>query len=252
MPKSTEKKLSKKAPTKTVAKIKRPSRVMLKKADAKETVGTPVKLPDIKSPVLGVDGKQKGTMQLPKEFFAAKINKQLLAQAIRVYLTNQRQGNAATKTRSHVEGSTRKIYRQKGTGRARHGGIRSPIFVGGGIVFGPSPRDYHLDMPKKMKRRALAGALTSQFNDQIITIVDGLDTIELKTKIMAKTLMTLGALYRTLLVTPGKTAIVRAVRNISYVDTLPVGNISAYTVLHHKRIIFMKQAVLELSKTFAF
>ncbi len=223
-----------------------------KKTPVKPVVKKPIeKQSDLHASVIGIDGKSKGTMLLPREFFAAKINAQLLAQATRVYLANQRQGNASTKTRSQVEGSTRKIYRQKGTGRARHGGIRSPIFVGGGIVFGPLPRDFHLELPKKMKRRALASALTSQFNDNNITISDGLDTLELKTKIMAKTLLMLGAQNRTLLITPGKTNIVRAVRNISSVDTLPVGNLSAYLVLQHKKIIFMKQAVAELSQTFS-
>ena len=101
--------------------------------------------------VVGIDGKISGKIALPGEIFGEKVNKALLAQAVRVYLANQRQGNASTKTRGEVEGSTRKIYRQKGTGRARHGSVRAPIFVKGGIVFGPKPRDFSLDMPKKKK-----------------------------------------------------------------------------------------------------
>src|SRR5207248_616028 len=98
--------------------------------------------------------KASGKVSLPKEIFAETVNKKLLAQAVRVYLANKRQGNASTKTRGEVEGSTRKIYRQKGTGNARHGSIRAPIFVKGGIVHGPRPRDFSLGLSKKMRRKA--------------------------------------------------------------------------------------------------
>ncbi len=91
---------------------------------------------DLSVSVIGVDGKAAGKLTLPQAF-SATVNKQLLAQAVRVYLANQREGSAHTKTRGEVEGSTRKVYRQKGTGRARHGAVRAPIFVGGGITFGP-------------------------------------------------------------------------------------------------------------------
>src|SRR3972149_4980450 len=96
----------------------------------------------IRTSVVGLDGKSAGSITLPQALNNAKINRQLMAQAVRVYLANQRVGNASTKTRGEVEGSTRKIYKQKGTGRARHGAIRAPIFVGGGVVFGPQPPEY--------------------------------------------------------------------------------------------------------------
>ena len=92
--------------------------------------------------VVGIDGKVTGKISLPGEIFGEKLNKALLAQVVRVYLANQRQGTASTKTRGEVEGSTAKIYRQKGTGRARHGSKRAPIFVKGGVVFGPKPRRF--------------------------------------------------------------------------------------------------------------
>lgn len=186
-------------------------------------------------------------MTLPKELFAAKINKPLMAQAVRVYLANQRQGTASTKTRGEVEGSTRKIYRQKGTGRARHGAIRAPIFVGGGIAFGPTPRDYHLDFPKKMKRAALSSALTSAFQEGKMIVVDGLSLVA-KTKIMANTLQTVGTKGSTLLVV-GKDAGVtmRAARNIADLDILPAQNLHAYSVISHQKVVCMKEAIGELS-----
>src|SRR6266404_5428662 len=116
--------------------------------------------------VVGIDGKVSGKVSLPGEMFGEKVNKALLAQAVRVYLANQRQGNASTKTRGEVDGSTAKIYRQKGTGRARHGSKRAPIFVKGGIVFGPKPRDFSLSLPQKMKRKALFSALSAKVKDK--------------------------------------------------------------------------------------
>ena len=201
--------------------------------------------------VVGVDGKAKGKMQLPTELFGAKVNKQLLAQSVRVYLANQRAGAASTKTRGEVEGSTRKIYKQKGTGRARHGAIRAPIFVGGGIVFGPKPRDYSLSFPKKMKRAALASALTAQLVDGKVTVVDGLESLPPKTKAMAKTLNTV-AINKPLLLVIGKDApaVVRGTRNIDGVDVLSAQNLYPYAILTHAQIVFMKQAIPILKETF--
>ncbi len=194
--------------------------------------------------VVGVDGKAKGKMTLPKELFGGKVNKQLLAQAVRVYLANQRVGGASTKTRGEVEGSTRKIYRQKGTGRARHGGIRAPIFVGGGIVFGPKPKDFHLQMPSKMKKAALASALVSQLTAGNIIIVDGLEALAPKTKIFADVLHKIGVGKKTLLIVPKDAEnIVRATRNLGNVENIPFQNLHTYAVLAHDKIIFTKNTL---------
>lgn len=200
-----------------------------------------VKKKGLSVPVVGVDGKKAGTVSLPETLFAAKINKPLMAQAVRVYLANQRKGTARTKTRGEVQGSTRKIYRQKGTGRARHGAIRAPIFVGGGIVFGPKPRDYHLDLPKKMKRAAIASALTSARAEGKVTIIAGLADLEPKTKYMVKAL---GASGSILLVVPKEAdTVVRIARNIDGVDIERMQNLHCYSVLTHQKIIFMKEAL---------
>jgi large subunit ribosomal protein L4 len=194
--------------------------------------------------VLDVNGKSKGRMTLAKEVFGEKMNKQLINQAVRVYLANQREGGAATKTRGMVEGSTRKIYKQKGTGRARHGNIRAPIFVGGGITFGPVPHDFSLSMPVRMKRKALACALTSQYTAGNIVIVDGLETLKPKTANMAKALRATAGEYPVLLVAAGDVAtIIRITRNIESVDICSSTAINTYDVLSHKKIVFMKEAV---------
>jgi large subunit ribosomal protein L4 len=196
--------------------------------------------------VVGLDGKVAGTITLPAALFAAKINKQLMAQAVRVYLANQRGGHASTKTRGEVEGSTRKIYKQKGTGKARHGGIRAPIFVGGGIVFGPRPRDYSLDFPQKMKHVALSSALTQQLGNKNIIVVSGVADVK-KTKALASMLTAVGATRKTLFVTPKESAVVvRAARNIEGVDIQPASDINTYTILMHGKVVFMKEAIKEL------
>ncbi|OGG11891.1 50S ribosomal protein L4 [Candidatus Gottesmanbacteria bacterium RBG_13_45_10] len=198
----------------------------------------------LQATVVDVEGKAKGKMTLPKELFAAKVNAQLMAQAVRVYLANQREGGAATKTRGEVEGSTRKIYRQKGTGKARHGAIRAPIFVGGGIVFGPQPHDFSLHMPVTMKRKALASALTSQLASGNVVVVDGMETLEPKTKLIAKTLSTVAKVGSTLLViSPSAPLVARAARNISDVVVIPATSVNTYEVLRHRTIVFMKDAV---------
>lgn len=215
---------------------------------------TPPKSPrSPKSPlsikVVDVEGKPAGTMTLPKELFGVAVNKQLLAQSVRVYLANQRGGNASTKTRGEVEGSTRKIYKQKGTGKARHGGIRAPIFVGGGITFGPKPRDYSLRFPKAMKKAALASALTSQFLDGNTIFVAGLGELKPKTKLMAHALSAVGCGTHSLLVTSDKAdSVVRASRNISGVDSIRATSLNAYVLLSHQKIVFMKEAVKELTQ----
>ena len=122
--------------------------------------------------VYGIDGKEQKTIELPKDVFAATENKSLLAQAVRVYLVNQRQGNVKVKTRSEVIGSTRKIYRQKGTGKARHGAIKAPIFVGGGVAHGPKQKEYNLKFNKKEKKLALYGALSSKLKEKKIFGLD--------------------------------------------------------------------------------
>jgi len=145
--------------------------------------------PKIKGSVFDLTGKKKKTIILPEEIFAASVNQMLLAQAIRVYLTNQRRAWAKAKTRAEVIGSRRKIWRQKGTGRARHGDRYAPIFVGGGVAHGPKGnQNYRLKLTKKMRRAALRSALTVKFQTGKIIFVDGLKEIEPKTKVAAQVL----------------------------------------------------------------
>lgn len=214
-------------------------------------------------PVYSLAGEADGSLDLPKEIFGQKINKQLLAQAMRVYLTNQKIQPGFTKTRGEVAGSTVKIYRQKGTGRARHGSIRAPIFVGGGIVFGPKPRKTRLDLPQKMKKAALVSALSAKTADKQITILSDLEKATGKTKEMASLVNKLFAAGSPLLTAESKQSkaksllivtdgsqhnMVRAVRNIPRVNVLPVNLINAYEILRHKLLLITKGAIEKIAK----
>ncbi len=183
---------------------------------------------------------------MPKEVFGADVNQPLLAQAIRVYVTNKKQYTGSTKTRGEVVGSTAKIFRQKGTGRARHGSIMAPIFVGGGIVFGPKPRKVSLDLPKKMKHSALISALSARALEHKVLVVDGLDKLSGKTKEAVKLLsyVTDQKLKSALIVTNGKTDnVVKAVRNIPGISVLPSNLLNAYSVIRHEFLLVAKDAV---------
>jgi large subunit ribosomal protein L4 len=210
----------------------------------------------IKIDVVDLKGNVVESVAVSGEIFAAKINPTLMTQAVRVYLANQRSGTAHTKSRGEVEGSTRKIYRQKGTGRARHGGIRAPIFVGGGVAFGPKMRDHSLSLPKKMRRAALFSALTTKLQDKELLVLRGLETIEPKTKAMYTTFREVTDMKNSsiLLVIPSDVKasanITRAVRNIEGLTYIAVNQLNTYEVLRAKKLIMMKDAVSGLAESF--
>jgi large subunit ribosomal protein L4 len=195
-------------------------------------------------PVISAGGESNSTVRVDKKMFEAKINEKLISQTIRVYLANQRAGTAQVKTRGKVEGSTRKIYRQKGTGKARHGSIRAPIFVGGGIVFGPVVRDFRLSIPQKMKRLSLAGSLSYQKKQGNVSVVDGLDKLKQKTKIMAKLMDSVAGKNSILFaVDPHTNTCIKAIRNIRNIDIIPAASLNTYEVLKHRKIIFTREGL---------
>lgn len=206
-------------------------------------------------------GKVVGKVTLPKDIFGAKVNQKLMAQAVRVYLTNQRQGTASVKTRGQVVASTRKIWRQKGTGRARHGAKSAPLFVGGGIAHGPKPRDFSLKLSKKMKKKALFSALTGKFNQGLMTVITGLGKIKPKTHEFLKVLENLKLLpsdskgknknLKLLLILPGKVEnLERAARNIGGVKLASANLINTYLILATKRLLVMEESLEFLRQTF--
>jgi large subunit ribosomal protein L4 len=207
--------------------------------------------------VYNLKGVASGRVSLPKEIFGVKINDQLMAQAVRVYLANQRRGTLKTKSRGEVAISTRKIYRQKGTGRARHGAASAPIFVGGGIAFGPKPRDFSMKLNQNMRRVALFSALSTKLKDGEIKIITGLEKIEPKTKKMVNVVKKLELNEKgqqLLLVTPKAGEdfdnVVKAARNIKGVSIVSSNQLNTYEVLANRQILFMKNAVDSLKETF--
>lgn len=202
-------------------------------------------------PVYSLAGRATGTLSLPKEIFGVKVNKKLLSQALRVYMTNQQMLLGSTKTRGEVEGSTAKIYRQKGTGRARHGAVRAPIFVGGGITFGPQSRKVRLELPQRMKKAALLAALSAKMSDQKIVGFSGAEKASGKTKeahdLLGKIAGKDKKVSALIVIGDKSDNVVRAVRNIPQVTALTANLINAYEVLKHDMLILTKDAVDKLS-----
>lgn len=207
------------------------------------------KTSELSIPIFSLAGKMTGTLNLPKEIFGLTVNKKLLSQALRVYMTNQKNLSASTKTRGEVRGTTAKAWKQKGTGRARHGARTAPIFVGGGITFGPRPRNIRLNLPQKMKKVALNHALSSKQKEKQILGVTGLDKVIGKTKEVVKLLKNISERKSVLIVTDQKLdSMVRAVRNIPKVNIMPLNLLNAYEVLKHQKLLLTKETIEALGK----
>ncbi len=201
--------------------------------------------------VFDLNGKVVGTAELPKEIFGVTPNKTLMTQAIRIYLANQRLGNAKTLSRGEVQGGGKKPWKQKGTGRARIGSIRAPHWRGGGVVHGPVPKDYSLEMPKKMKRKALLSALTSKYKDKEVLVLKDLNFKEEKTKEGAKFLKALELNGRILIVTDSVGQKEKLVlRNLPKVDLTSAKELNTYRVFNNKKVLFTKSAVEALPEIF--
>ena len=209
----------------------------------------------LKQSVYDTKGKVVENITLPKEIFDVKVNNNLMSQAVRVFLSNRRKGTVKTKSRGEVNKTTKKVYRQKGTGRARHGAMSAPIYVGGGVAFGPRPRDYSLSLPQKMKRAALFSALTVKVQSGEVKILTGLEKIEPKTKLMADVLKNLSLEEKNkkllLVMADSKTENVRkSARNIKGLSILEANLLNTYQVLDNKGIILMKGAIETIEKSF--
>ncbi len=199
-----------------------------------------------------IKGAEVKSMDLPDTIFNAPAAPSLIAQAVRVYSANQRGGNASTKTRGEVTGSTRKIYRQKGTGRARHGANKAPIFVGGGIVGGPRPKDYSLGISKNMKQKAFFGVLTAKAKNKAIVGLEEKDLTKAgKTKVVFEFLKKLGMDDMKVTVVFAKmenNQFTKAVRNIEGVELSDAVSLNTYQVLKSKKIVFLETAIDALKK----
>jgi large subunit ribosomal protein L4 len=181
--------------------------------------------------------------ELPKEFTKAKASPVLLAQTVRAFLANKRQGTQSALTRAEVDRTRKKVFKQKGTGHARHGDRKAPIFVGGGVAFAPKPRDYSLNLTQKMKMVAKNGAMTLKFKAKSMIVVSGLESVGGKTAAMAKFLsQEVKEENRVLVITDGfKDMVVRAARNIEGVEVTPWNAVNAFQILKAGRIVVMEE-----------
>jgi large subunit ribosomal protein L4 len=181
--------------------------------------------------------------------FGAAVKGHLFHQVIRMQLANRRRGTVSTKTRGEVSGGGRKPWRQKGTGRARAGSNRSPLWRGGGVALGPKPRDYSYWIPKKVRRAALCSALSLKVQEGSFKVVDRLDIPDPKTKHIVTVLKDLGAGRRTLILLSEKDRNIHlASRNLVDVQVLPVVGWNVYDLLHHDHIICTKDALTKLQE----
>jgi len=199
--------------------------------------------------VHNINGENVGEVSLKDSIFNTKINKYLIHQVIKYYLANRRRGTASTKNRSEVRGGGAKPWKQKGTGRARAGTNRSPIWVGGGTVFGPAPRDYSFSLPKKMKVAALKSALSDKLENKEIIIIDELLLKENKTSEMVKILKNLQAFKKPLIITEKEdNIVVLSVRNIKGAKVLPVSKLNTYDLINQEKIIITKKALQKIEE----
>lgn len=181
----------------------------------------------------------------PKEIFGNEVNQTLIWEAVRGYLHNLRQGKASTKSRSEVAGGSNKPWRQKGTGRSRQGTIRSPIWRGGGVVFGPKPRDFFLKIPKKKKRKALLQSLSQMYQSEKIKIVDEIAIPEPKTRLVFDFIKSLEIESKKVLIIVDKKDqnLELAARNIPNISIELVRKLNALTVLRFGFLVFTKEAI---------
>jgi len=201
--------------------------------------------------VTTLDAKKAGTVELSDAVFGLEPRPDILQRMVRYQLAKRRGGTVSVKDRSEVTASTAKIYRQKGTGRARHGSRKANLFRGGGKTFGPVPRSHAIDLPKKVRALALKHALSAKAKSDTLVVIDKCELKEAKTKELKSRFAKLG--LGSVLIIDGAElheAFARAARNLPQVDVLPVQGINVYDILRHEKLVLTKAAVEALEARF--
>ena len=201
--------------------------------------------------VYNMEGNEVGTMELSDTVFGVEVNEHLVHMAVVTQLANKRQGTQKAKTRSEVSGGGKKPWRQKGTGHARQGSTRAPQWTGGGVVFAPTPRDYHMKMNKKEKRLALKSALTSRVLEDKIIVLDELQFDGIKTKNFQKVLDNLNTDKALVVLNDNDKNVVLSARNIPNVKTALTNTINVFDILKYNTLIVTKDAVATLQEVYA-
>ena len=231
----------------TKARVKSQGSRVKAKVDAAKETGPK----EFSIPIYDAKGKEVGSFSFNKKVFTGVVNKGVLYQAVRMYNANRRQGNASTKTRGDVSGGGKKPFRQKGTGRARAGSTRSPLWRHGGVIFGPHPRDFHYSVPKKVKRLALLSSINSKLNENKVIGMDAVKVEEPKTKMFRAILDALKLKGNSLFVVEAVDAnTIRASRNLGEVSIKNFMDINTMDVLNSDNVVMSKAALEKLPERF--
>ena len=201
--------------------------------------------------VYNMEGKEVGTAELNDSIFGVEINEHLVHMAVLQQLANNRQGTQKAKTRSEVSGGGRKPWRQKGTGHARQGSIRAPQWVGGGVVFAPTPRDYSFKLNKKEKQAALKSVLTDKVQNEALVVVDELKFDEIGTKEFAKVMKNLNVEKGLVVLGNNDQNVVLSARNMADVNTEVVNAINVYDILSAGKLVLTKDALNKIEEVYA-
>ena len=207
-------------------------------------------MPNVK--VFNMQGAEVGEIALSDEIFGVEPHVPAMHAVVRAYLNAQRQGTQSTLNREEVRGGGRKIYRQKGTGNARHHGRRAPQFTHGGVVFAPKPRDYRIEVPRKVRRLAMKSALSSKVAENDFVVVENMTATDAKTKTVVAMLKALGAEKKALIVTNEvDEKMVRASGNIPGVKTTFTGSLNVTDILNSNKVVIAKEAVQTVEEVYA-
>lgn len=200
-------------------------------------------------PVYNIGGEETGNIDISEYVFGVPFNQALVHQAVVRQQANARQGTASTKTRGEVAGSTKKLFRQKGTGYARAGSKKSPIRRGGGTTFGPKPRSYRQDMPRKMRRLALRCVLSAKVSENELVVMDELNLEQPRTREMAAIMQALGIDSSAIIVTAGaEENVIKSARNLPRVKTIPANLLNVVDILSHKKLLMTVAAVSKVEE----
>lgn len=201
--------------------------------------------------LFNIEGKKVGDVSLNEKVFNVEVNKAVLHQVVVAQLANKRQGTQSAKTRAEVRGGGIKPWRQKGTGRARQGSIRSPQWVGGGIVFAPKPRDYRVSLPKSMRRVAMKSALTAKVMENEMIVLESLVFDAPKTKDMVTMLKAFDVKKALIITAESNENVYKSGRNVGGIQVMPVNNINVYDLLKYDNLIITQDAVSKLEEVYA-
>jgi large subunit ribosomal protein L4 len=201
-----------------------------------------------KTDIINIEGAKLGEVELNDAIWGTQVKPYLMHDVVLMQLANRRQGNASTKTRGEVSGGGRKPWKQKGTGRARAGSTTSPVWVGGGTVFGPKPRDYHISVPKKARKAALRSALTARYEGAAVKVLDKLELDAISTKKFAGIMKAL-SLSKPLLVVDKKDEVLeKSTRNIPHTKVLRVEGLNVYDIIRHDHFVITVNALRRIEE----